>query len=203
MNEEENRDATDEEHARRFQDWWNKSELFRELQSATGRFLTEFATFEALNLTSLLMALSFDQPLIENLTDLMEIERKFLLLERLVKERPRNPDVTGKIAELLEEARNLKSKRNEIAHGMAAVALAALDPQRPGKYVTGIQRPKHRLPVPPPDGFRSQAQFDQHLRQRVHTTQQIDEYYERTVSLNHNAWIIGATLRATRGSPQA
>lgn len=130
----------------------------------------------------------------------MDIEEEFLLVNRLVKERPSIPNVEKEITELLKEAQKLKSKHNEIAHGMAAIAFAGLEPQEPGDYVAGIQRPKQKRPEAPPEGFRSQAQFDQHLRHCMHRVPQIDEYYERTVTLNRRAWTVGPNLRAARAS---
>jgi len=202
MSDVENRAQAnaDEANAARFERYLRDSQLFEQLQNATGRFLTEFATFESLNLTACLMAISHDVPLVEHIVDLMDLVNRITLLRRLMTERNIPVGLAHEVENLLQEADKLRSKRNEIAHGQAALATAALDIQKPSKPIAGIRRPKGKHPAMPPGGFKSQAQMEQHMIHGMHTVPQITGYYERTVTLNRAIWVARTKLeKAIRG----
>jgi hypothetical protein len=188
-----------EEDVQRFELWLRRSELFADMQNAIGRFLSEFASFDAFYLTVLLRAISRDPMLVENLVDLMNLDGRLALLERLMKERQAPPDIASEVASVIEEARKLKTKRNEIAHGRALLATASFQAGEPGEHLAGVQRAKAKHPPMPPGGFKSQADMERYMRQTMHTVADIDGFYERMVALNRRASKVGIRLRIAMG----
>ncbi len=194
----ENEEPSDE-LVQRFEKWLAQSELYTGLQSATGRFLSEYATFDAFHVTVLLRAVSRDPILIEHLAELMTLEHRLQLLERLMNERAVPREIVAEINPVLEEGRKLEAKRNEIAHAKAALATVSFQGSPPGEPIPGIQRPRSRTPVIPAGGFTSQTHMEQYMRRCMHTVTDIDRYYDRAIRLNRRAAKAGINLRKAMG----
>jgi hypothetical protein len=191
-------DAPREEDVQRFEVWLRQSELYSSLQAALGRFLSEFASFDAF-VTVLVRAVSRDPLLVEHLSELMSLENRMLLLSRLMEERNVPSEIAADVNQVLEEGRKLKSKRNEIAHNKATLTSASFDGGPPGESIPGVQRPKGRQPTLPPAGFKSQADMERYMRQSMHTVDDLDQYYERTIALNRHAVSALTKLRKAMG----
>ncbi len=194
----ENEEQSDE-LVQRFENWLAQSQLYTDLQTATGRFLSEYATFDAFHVTVLLRAVSWDPIFIKHLTELMTLEHRLQLLERLMKERGAPREIVAEIKAVLEEGRKLKAKRNEIAHARAAFATVSFQGSAPGEPIPGIRRSRLETPAIPAGGFTSQTHMEQYMRRCMHTVPEIDRYYDRAIRLNRRAAKAGSNLRKAMG----
>lgn len=177
------------------EDWLFKSEKLQQVQEAAGRFLGEFATFEGFVLQAILTELSRDPRIVEHLADLMDLENRLRLLQRLIAERDLPDHLAAELKTVCSQAKTLQEKRNEIAHGFAALVLGSPDtPMNEAR--AGVMRPPGKRPPVPEGGFKSQAQADQHVEHSVRSATEINGYRDRTGQLNHRARAVWLKLHA-------
>src|SRR5215813_12800976 len=80
-----------------------------------------------------------------------------------------------------------------------SLATASFQGGEPGERLAGVRRATTKHPPMPRDGFKSQADMERYMRQTMHTVPDIDDFYERTVTLNRRAWKVGVRLRVATG----
>lgn len=199
MAEENNEEKVNEADLKKVEERLVKSELYSQVQVATGRFLSEFASFEAVSMAGLLSAVARDIKIIENLVDLIGLRGKLVLLQRLMKERAVQQDIVAEVEEVLTEAKRLESKRNDIAHSGAVLVSATFEAGKPGDLIGGVRvAPGKRRPLPA-GGFVSQAHMETWMRQNMHTVSDLEKHYDDAIALNHRAWTLAAKLRSVMG----
>src|SRR5665213_3711405 len=89
---------------------------YDEFRFAVGTFLTEFAAFESMYVETVLSALIPDQELVDCLGELMEIDKRMLLVQRLADFRKLPEQLVDEIRSARKAAKPVVESRNLVAH---------------------------------------------------------------------------------------
>jgi hypothetical protein len=175
--------------------------MLDELRTLVGMFLTEFAAFESMYLTAALRALSHDATLVEYLEDLMDLEKRLRLLQRLAEFRQLPLPLIAEVKSVRNAALKLLERRNEVAHGAAVVVGATYAGMDAKQFAAGVRLPKGKrksLNLPITDVNELYAVAKTWHR----TTPEIQGYVSQTYELQNATRLLTERLgKHARGEP--
>ena len=194
--------GTDQRIRDRFDQIARGMALYEELRTAIGAFLAEFATFESMYLTAALGVLARDVTVVEYLDDLMDLDKRLVLLKRLAEARGVPPELMAEVQGVRRVAKKLRERRNEVAHGAASIAGASIAGVGHAKdLVAGVRLPRaqRKIPTKPVTDPEELAQV---VKSWMRTVPEINGYTEETVTLQRASMRLTEKLgRFMRGEP--
>ncbi len=90
------------------------------LQAAIGTFFVEFSAFESQAVREALRALSKDPEFVRRSEEILELDGRLTLLQRLAFARGVSPPLIGALEKIVVRARKLEEQREEVAANLAS-----------------------------------------------------------------------------------
>jgi hypothetical protein len=167
-----------------------QAELSRELREAIGNFMVNFALIESHYWGQILQVLVWNMTLVDHLTELMDLEKRLKLVERLAEDRGLTGPLWTSLKASLGRTRTLMGHRNVIAHNVTTINMTGVTEATVDQMVGGVRLPKSkRKPLQPPLDTAAAV-----VRGRTLTLAQIEKYSAETLELQKSMVVLATAL---------